>query len=145
MDERVKFSVEWMTKPPLCSVYYLVDELSFMSEPFTPHYDYELIVNTLTLSIVNNKIIQLSGFMGLVKEGEVRTSSVILRPPPSHYGNVIVESQLENDFAWSVDDSILEYNVSFSPTTSWLCIGDPNTNFSAVEFLSVQLAFISFS
>lgn len=115
---------------------YYESECSFYMEPFDPHYDLELAVNTITLSVVNNEVVQVSGFCGI-------SSSIVINceVPKIFVGALLVEHGLEHGFIYDIFDSTQQ--VYRNLETGWVCLGDYRKNGLAVEFIRNCVAVIS--
>lgn len=110
---------------------YDAEEFSFETEPLTQEINFDIVINRLNLSAVDddNKIVQLWGFCGYK---EWRKSNY--EPPQYKVGTLKVAGNLEEGFSYRVgkDDSPMFINVQ----NGWLCIGNPEKKGNAVEFLN---------
>ena len=106
--------------------------------PITSQVDLELILNKLSLSVIDNKIIQLWGFCGLNEQMKFKSN-----PPEYKKGSLKVEHNLKQGFAYSINDEELPVYVNVE--TGWVCIGNPSDyeNDNAVEFISNCIAVIN--
>jgi hypothetical protein len=64
----MKFIVDYNNNPEQRTLIYRADEFSFDMEPWYCGLDFEIAVNTLTLSVIDGKITQFNGFLGLNKK-----------------------------------------------------------------------------
>ncbi|MCX6140453.1 MAG: hypothetical protein NTX15_06430 [Candidatus Kapabacteria bacterium] len=104
---------------------YVENEHSFNMEPFESHYDYELALNKICLSVANAKIIQLSGFCGLS-----RSMNSDCKVPDSKYGSLRIKDDLKFGFAYGINET--ELPVFINLQTGWVCIGNPHAKGNAV-------------
>lgn len=63
----MKFYIDYNERLEHKQVIYRKDEYSFDTVPYEYEIDFEIEVNTLFLTVVNSKIIQLNGFCGVTK------------------------------------------------------------------------------
>ncbi|KAB8155757.1 hypothetical protein EZY14_000680 [Kordia sp. TARA_039_SRF] len=115
---------------------YREEEHSFDMNPRNHSIDLELAFNKLTMSVVDDKVIQLSGFCGLTKE---MYSNIEI--PIYGKGFLIVEHELESGFIYDISNE--EFPVQFNSQTGWVCIGNTNKKGKGVEFINNCVAFIS--
>lgn len=117
---------------------YLMKDCSFDMEPFVTKYDFELVLNKLTLSVVDDAVVQITGFCGLNKS-MISNCQV----PEYKKGSLRVKHHLTYGFAYGInDDDGYEYPVSVNVQSGWICIGNPEKKGSAVEFISNCVAVI---
>lgn len=114
---------------------YLPEECSFDMEPIGSHIDLELILNKLSLSVVDNKITQLWGFCGLDKSMKSN-----YKVPEYQKGSLEVEHNLDFGFAYGINDD--DWPVYINTQTGWVCIGNPEKSGNAVEFINNCVAVI---
>ena len=115
---------------------YEEDEYSFDMSPWDNAIDFELALNKLTMSVVGDKVIQISGFCGLTKEMNSN-----IRIPKYEKGALRVEHNFEHGFTYSIDDEDLP--VQLNAATGWVCIGTANEVGQGVEFINNCVAVIS--
>lgn len=115
---------------------YIPDEHSFDMEPIEGNTDVDLIVNTITLSVKDNKVIQLWGFCGL--NNSITTYA---NPPVYKAGSLIVKHNRPHGFSYAINADELPVYVNLQ--TGWVCIGNPNALGSAVEFINNCVAVIN--
>jgi len=61
----MEFFIEYTGIPEQRTLMYREDEFSFDMEPWVYEMDFDIAINTLT--VVDSKVVQLSGFCGLNK------------------------------------------------------------------------------
>jgi uncharacterized protein YbdZ (MbtH family) len=115
---------------------YIPEECSFDMEPIVSKWDFELIVNKLSLTVIDEKIVQLWGFCGL---GEWMKSSYLV--PEYKKGILKIEHKLKFGFAYGINDE--EFPVYVNVQTGWVCIGNPEKKGNAVEFINNCVAVIN--
>jgi hypothetical protein len=115
---------------------YRRDEFSFDMEPWINEIDFEIAINTLTLSVVDNTVIQLSGFCGF--NGREDLSYQV---PEFKSGVLKVADNLESGFAYKIFKEDLPVYVS--EQTGWVCIGSPEMYGRAVEIIRNCIVVIS--
>lgn len=118
---------------------YLPDECSFDMTPIEKDIDFELILNKLSLSVIDNQIIQLWGFCGL-------GDWMIFNYTTPHYerGTLRIEKSYKKGFAYGINDD--ELPVFININTGWVCIGNPVDNpdeNKAVEFINNCVAVVN--
>jgi len=107
-------------------------------EPIVNEIDFELILNKLSMSVVDNRIIQLWGFCGLDKSMKSN-----YQVPEHRKGILGVEHDLKYGFAYGINsDDDYEYPVYVNTKTGWVCIGNPERKDNAVEFINNCVAVI---
>nr|WP_294860050.1 hypothetical protein [uncultured Fluviicola sp.] len=135
----MKFSIEYGNTNEQRILTYDLEECSFNMQPIVNNIDFELIINKLSLSVLNKKIIQLWGFCGLAENMES-----FYNLPDYKKGTLIVEENLEYGFAYSINDDMdYEYPVQFNSRTGWVCIGSPEKKGVGVEFITNCVAIIN--
>ncbi len=101
--------------------------------------DYELILNDLSLSVFNEKIVKVWGFCGLNSE-MVFNGKV----PQSKKGSLVVVNESGEDLSYfRINHEPFPVHINFQ--TEWICIGDPihNDDSIAVEFIKNCIAVIN--
>ena len=117
---------------------YREDEFSFDMEPWVYGLDFEIAVNTLTLTVVDGKIIQLNGFCGLNRK--MKTNYNV---PQNQKGELRVlhpETYWDRAGCYGVNNE--DWAVYVNVQTGWVCIGNPEKKGSAVEFINNCVAVI---
>lgn len=131
----MKFTVEYNDKVGQGELTYLLDECSFYMEPTVYKIDIELILNKLSLVVTDNRVVQVSGFSGY-KEWIGTDKDV----PKYTAGTLKVEHDLKHGFAYGINDDDLPVYVN--KKTRWVCVGNPEKQGTAVEFISSCVAVI---
>lgn len=131
----MKFIVEFGKFTEARSLTYIAEECSFYMEPIENEIDFELILNKISLSVVENKVIQLSGFCGLDKSMKSRYQVPVYRS-----GCLKVQHNLNYGFAYGINDK--DFPVYVNTQTGWICVGDPEKQECAVEFINNCVAVI---
>lgn len=128
----MKFIIEYSNLVEQRLLMYIPEEYSFDMEPIVSEIDFELILNKLSLSVVDDRIIQLWGFCGLDKS--MKSNHQV---PEYRRGILRVEHNLKFGFAYGInDDDNYEYPIYINVQTGWVCIGDPEKKGNAVEFIN---------
>lgn len=134
----MKFIIEYGRPAEQRLLTYIEEECSFDMEPIVRGIDFELILNKLSLSVFDNKIIQLWGFCGLDKS--MKSSYQV---PEHKKGCLRVEHDLNYGFAYGInDDDDYEYPVYINIQSGWVCIGNPEKKGNTVEFINNCVAVI---
>lgn len=134
----MKFIIEYGNPVEQRLLTYIQEECSFDMEPIVSEIDFELVLNKISLSVVDNRIIQLWGFCGLGKSMKSN-----YQVPEYKKGGLRVEHNLNYGFAYGInDDDDYEYPVYVNVQTGWVCIGDPEKKGNAVEFINNCVAVI---
>lgn len=131
----MKFTVEQNDKAGQGELSYLLDEYSFYMEPLVYKVDIELIVNKISLAVTDNRVVHLSGFSGY-KEW-VETDKEV---PMYVKGVLKVEHNLKHGLAYGINDEDLPVYVNSK--TGWVCVGNPEREGTAVEFINNCVAVI---
>lgn len=132
----MKFRIDLTGSPDKRDLVYLSDEYSFDMEPWINNMDIELALNKLTLTVLNNQVIQLNGFCGLL---DYMNSNICV--PEYSKGILKVEYNLKKGFAYGIYEDDLP--VHLNTKTGWVCVGDPLKLGNAVEFIQNCIAVIS--
>ena len=117
---------------------YREDEFSFDMEPWVHEIDFDIAINTLTLTVIDGKVIQLSGLCGL--NNTMKANHGV---PQSHKGELNVlfpEKYLDRAGCYRVNKE--DFPVYVNTLTGWVCIGNPKKTGSAVEFINDCVAVI---
>jgi hypothetical protein len=107
-------------------------------EPWVYQIDFEIAINTLTLTVVDGKIIQLSGFLGLNQKMKANYAT-----PQAKKGVLKIfnpEEYLVKAGCYEVSKG--EYSIYINIKTGWVCIGNPEKNGNVVEFINNCIAVI---
>lgn len=133
------FFINFTGKSEQRTLTYHEDEYSFDMSPWESYIDFDLSINQLCLTVVDGKIIQLSGFCGLRKE---MISDFLT--PKSKKGELRIlntNKYMSGIGSYSVNDK--DFPVHINIVTGWVCIGFPERKGSAVEFIDNCIAIIS--
>ncbi|MCH7410704.1 hypothetical protein MM239_14950 [Belliella sp. DSM 111904] len=134
----MKFIIEYGHPVEQRLLTYIQEEYSFDMEPFVKSCDFELILNKISLSVIDDTIVQITGFCGLDKSMKSN-----YQVPEYKKGCLRVEHNLNYGFAYGVnDDDNYEYPVCINVQSGWVCIGNPEKKGNAVEFINNCVAVI---
>ncbi|MCD7932447.1 MAG: hypothetical protein LUH15_14435 [Tannerellaceae bacterium] len=134
----MKFIIEFTEISSQKTLIYRTDEHSFDMEPWTCGIDFEIALNTLSLTVVDGTIIQLNGFCGLNKSMKsdckvpIYKTGLLKILNPENY---IVES---GAYKLTKEDWPVKINIH----TGWVCLGYPEKKGNAVEFINNCVAVI---
>ena len=133
----MKFNIEHSNNIGRKLLVYLPEECSFYTgERAESKIDLELILNKLSLSVVDDRIVDVNGFCGLDK------SMLSLCQIPEYKKGVLkVEHNLDFGFAYGINDNDLPVYVNTQ--TGWVCLGFPEKEGKGVEFINNCVAFIN--
>jgi hypothetical protein len=136
----MKFSIEYTGNSEQRTLIYREDEYSFDMEPWWSYgLDFEIAVNTITLTVVDGKIIQLSGFCGLNKKMKANHNV-----PQSQKGELrVLHPEKYWDIAGCYGVNKEDWSVRVNVKTGWVCIGNPEKKGNAVEFIKNCVAVVS--
>ena len=134
----MKFIIEYGKNIQKRVLTYITEDGSFDMEPFVKNYNFELVLNKLTLSVVDDTIVQVTGFCGFA---EWMKSNY--QVPEYKSGSLLVKHNLNYGFAYGInDDDNYEYPVYINVQSGWVCIGNPEKKNNAVEFINNCVAVI---
>ena len=132
----MKFSIEHSNDIGQQVLVYLPEECSFYTgERADNKIDLELILNKLSLPVVDNKIIDVNGFCGIDK-----SMLSNFQTPVYKKGVLKVESNLDFGFAYGINED--DFPVYLNAQTGWVCIGNPEKKGNAIEFIKNCIAVI---
>ncbi len=133
----MKFLIEYTGVAENRVLTYDVEECSFDIEPTVQEINFDIVVNKINLTVVDdNKIIQVLGFCGLA---EWMKSDYIV--PKSQKGILKVADNLEAGVG-SYQVNKEDFPVYVNTQKGWVCIGDPEKSGNAVEFITNCVAVI---
>lgn len=115
---------------------YIPEEHSFYMGGVVNKVDIELVVNTISLSVSDNIVVNVNGFCGLD-----RSMKSDYPPPEFQKGILKIKCDLKHGFAYGVSEKKLP--VYINTQTGWVCIGDPEKKGNAVEFINNCVAVIN--
>ena len=101
--------------------------------------DFDIAINTITLTVVDSKVVQLSGFCGLPDK-----SKMSYEVPYAKKGLLKVlhsEAYIGGVGSYSINKE--DWAVSINSKTGWICIGDPQRRGNAVEFINKCISIIN--
>jgi len=134
----MKFFIEESSEIGLQHLVYLFDEYSFFTDKINDKIDFELAVNKITLSVLNNRVIDLGGFCGFAEWNKSGC-----QVPMYKKGILRVERNLKYGFVYGINDKEeYDYPTYVNTQTGWVCIGDPEKKGNAVEFITNCVAVI---
>jgi hypothetical protein len=131
----MRFVIDYKDKVQERILSYIVEDCSFSMEPFISNYDLELILNKLSLPLVDNKVMQVDGFCGFSEWIKMR-----YQVPSYKQGALKVEHNLEHDYAYGIYDRDLPVYVNGK--SGWVCLGSPQQPGKAVEFIRNCVAVV---
>ena len=135
----MKFHIEYTDNIGIQELQYIEDERSFYMEYSILNVDIELIINKIALQVFNNEIRELSGFCGLSREMRAN-----FQVPHSKKGILKVEHNLQLGLAYEINEIFdYEHPIYLNIETGWVCIGNPNIEEKAVEFITNCIAVIN--
>lgn len=132
----MKFKIDYTAVLEDKLLIYHLEEHSFDMEPWVYEIDFEIAVNTITLAVVDKKIIQLNGFCGLD-----RTMKFNFQAPKSQNGTLKILNDLKPGVG-SYRANKEDLPVFVNPDTGWVCIGYPERKGNAVEFIMNCVAVV---
>ena len=131
----MKFIIEYGSPVEERLLTYIQEECSFDMEPIVSQIDFELILNKISLSVVNDRIIQLWGFCGFAEW--LKSNYQV---PEYKKGSLRIEHNLKYGFAYGIDEE--DWPIYANKSTGWICIGDPEKSEKAVEFINNCVAVV---
>ncbi|MEM7548056.1 MAG: hypothetical protein AAF363_00170 [Bacteroidota bacterium] len=129
------FEIDYTDGPENRTLIYRENEYSFDMNPWNHAIDFELTLNKITMSVIDDKVIQLSGFCGLTKEMDSN-----IRMPEYKKGALRLIHNLEYGFAYRICNEDLP--VQLNTKTGWVCIGGANKVGRGVEFIDNCVAVV---
>ncbi|MDR2914057.1 MAG: hypothetical protein LBV74_04390 [Tannerella sp.] len=134
----MKFIVEYTGKSEQRTLIYREEEFSFDMEPWIYGLDFEIAINTLTLTIIDGKVTQLGGFCGLNKK--MKTNYNVPQSPKGELKVLQPEKYWDKPGAHGLNKE--DWPVHVNIQTGWVCIGNPEERGNAVEFINNCVAVI---
>ena len=133
----MRFIIDYQDKMHLPPVYYIKHEYSFNMDLQVDEIDFDISINMLTLSVVDGKIVRLSGFCGLPKSVQAN-----IHPPRTNRGTLKVENpQIYYDIPGSIGINTEDW-PTYKTSDGWICIGNPEGRGETVEFLTRCIAVV---
>ena len=127
----MKFIVDYSGCCEQKHVIYRENEYSFYTILWLNEIDFDIALNTLTLSVIDSRVVQLNGFCGLSKAQKIGYT-----PPMSSKGFLKVvdsESYIQKSGSFRIND--IDIPIFINPQINWICIGHPQKKGTAVEFI----------
>lgn len=122
-------------KAEMRTLYYLIDEFSFLMIPSEKSIDFELMINDIALTVAAGRVVDLDGYCS-----KKEWNNIDLIVPKYQQGNLYVIGNLRYGFANSI--YFERQRVLFDEKTGWICIGNPAARKVAVEFVENCIAVI---
>lgn len=135
MNRRIEFNIEFNGKCENRLLTYIEDEHSFYMEPYESSIDLDLVINYLDLTAIDQRIIDISGYCPY--EGWIQMED---RIPKYSRGSLIYENDLEPGFSYRIYHE--ELPVYVNTNSDWVCIGNPQIQEEAVEFINNCVAVV---
>ncbi len=134
----MKFIIEYTGKAENRKLVYNATERSFDTKPLVQEVNFDVVVNGLNLSVVDEdrKIIQVWGFCGVNKKMESK-----YEVPQCGKGLLKVVDDLESGLAYKISKQDLP--VCIDSQNGWICVGNPEKEDTAVEFMNNCIAVIN--
>lgn len=133
----MKFFIEYDDNIEQRLLTYIVDEYSFDIDPTVLEIDYYVVINKLDLTVVDNKIFQVSGFCPY--SSWIKTN---LKIPQFKKGILKVADELKPGFSYGINNE-KDWLVYVDIQTGWVCLGNPEAIGNAVEFINNCVAVIN--
>lgn len=133
---KLKFTiVEGAIKPNGPELIYIPEEYSFYMSPVTRQISFDLVVNDINLTVVDDYVTSVRGFCPHTKWEKIQTN-----PPPYITGKLRVATTLKPGLIYRINTVPLLVHVNVM--TRWICIGEPDLVGRAVEFITNCAAVI---
>lgn len=127
----MKFSIDYNEYLGRKQVVYRKAEYSFDTIPYIPEIDFDIAINTIALTVVDGKVIQLNGFCGLSKT--IETPYDVPKAEKGLLKVLYPEVYITKAGSPKLNDK--NWTVFINPKTRWICIGNPQCQERAVEFI----------
>lgn len=132
----MKFSIDFNERKEERCLMYDTNEHGFNMEPYTLETDIDLSFNSLDLMVSNKKVVQLVGFCGLGKASKLNFEIPIYKE-----GGLILIDNLKSGYgSYRINNEDLPIYINIE--TKWICIGYPEKEGTAVEFINNCIAVI---
>lgn len=132
----MKFSYQINETSNHKNILYLNKEFSLDIEPYDNEIDFELSINQLCLTVVNQVITQITGYL----PNSSWNSTVKIPSSQVNSANLIIVDKYECGFCYRVFND--EQPVSFNYSLGWICIGNVNAKGEWIEFIKNCIAVI---
>lgn len=114
---------------------YVKNGLSFDTDPIVKSSDFSLILNDLTLTVVDKRIVQIWGYCPYQSWQETQ-----FNVPDHKPGELIIETHFEPGLAYGINER--KWPAYVNKKTGWVCIGNPKLVGSTVEFMTGCVAVL---
>jgi len=125
----MKFNTEYTDIIEARTLVYREEECSFDMTPWSNLLDFELSINKITITVKDEKLIQLSGFCGYNEWIKSNFST-----PRSKKGVVKVIDKLAEGFSYRIRNK--DFPIFVNIKSGWICIGDHDRPGEAIEFIN---------
>lgn len=133
--EVMKFLIEYGHKPEQRCLSYVSGDYAFTMDPFVQEIDFNIAINFINLTVIDNKVVQVDGFC---PEGSWIKSNYEV---PSYQPGILkVIHNVEFGFSYKLNDK--DWSIYVNMKTGWVCIGDPKITGQAVEFIRNCVAVV---
>jgi len=117
---------------------YCEDEYSFDMDPWIYEIDFDFAINTLTLTVIDDKVTQLSGFCGLNKK--MKSNFIVPKSKKGLLKVLYPEKYCNSSGCDGTNDG--DWPIYVNIQSGWICIGNPEKDSNAVEFINNCIAVI---
>ena len=131
----MKFLIEYGHKPEQRRLSYVLNEYSFTIDPFVEQIDFNIAINFLNLTVVNNKVVQVDGFCPNGSWVKSNYEVPLYRP-----GILKIAHDLKLGTSYKLNDA--DWPIYVNIKTGWVCIGNPEIKAQAVEFINNCVAVV---
>ncbi len=126
----IKFNIEYTDSVEDKKLIYDTEEYSFDTEPSIYETNFDVVINKLNLTIIDNgKVVQVWGFCGYNEW--IKSNDIV---PSSRKGILRVVNDLEGGLSYRVGNE--DFLIYVNTKTGWVCIGNPKKTGNAVEFMN---------
>ena len=133
----MKFFIDYNVCLEHKQIIYRKDEYSFDTTPYIYEFDFEIEINTIFLTVVDSKIIQLNGFCGLSEK------NLYYDVPKAKKGTLkLLHSEKYIFSAGTAKLNDKDWKTFINPQTGWACIGEPQRQGYTVEFIDNCIAVV---
>jgi hypothetical protein len=133
MKFQINYADNYVEKKELL---YIPNEYSFTSETSIIGIDFYIAINMLSLTVVDTKVVEVDGFCPYGAWIKMHFDV-----PKYQKGSLQVLDDLEPGFSYGLDEN--DWPVYFNPLTGWVCVGEPEANGEAVEFMHNGVAVVN--
>jgi hypothetical protein len=133
----MKFFIEINVNTEQRLLNYIVSENSFNVTPIFNETKFDLVVNTLNLTVNNdNNVVQVWGYCP--RNSWIKSDCIT---PLYEKGKLKVETELSPGYSYRINND-REWPVYFNEQSGWVCIGDYTIIGEAVEFVDNCLSVV---